>query len=428
MTGKMLSEDELDLLASRISRTRPVDTAALEGSQIDDALASVRARIEARPASERPARAPGRAARRPAARRPAARRRIALAGAGVAVAAVASLAGFGSLTGGKTGSGLPLAVSQADAAQLHRIARAAAAQAGLAPGQWAYGKSENVEQVAVKAGDTTVVLDETYTYEGWWSGSGNRERGEGYSVSFASPQDQAAYAANKSAVDSELAKRGIALPGQSGGPTSDGPTDPGQPQPAWVTSPPSDPQALIQEIAASDAARSAGKDESAAWDIAHDPDGLWMALTSMLNVSVTSPQLRAMALEALSYVPDTKVVGGETDSLGRPGTAIVFDNPQVFNSGHNIPETETVIVDPSTAETMEHDTAGPNPSFPSGIATGRSIILKQAIVGSPTALPGGGSQPFAPGASLTTDSRSPAPAPVTSTTATTTATTSAATR
>lgn len=426
----MLSEEELDRLLIRASLTRPGNPAVLEDESVKDALASVRRGIESRTTWEAQSRSAGTSGYR---------RRVAAVGVAAAAVGVASLFGVQSLTGGSAGSGLPLAVSPAAAAQIRVFAHTAASQAGPAPGQWAYMEYRNVDSISVKAGSTRVIFNVNATFQAWRAADGAyRSRGDGVALSFATPHDQADYEANKSAIDGQLLRRGWPLPGRSTGVSGDGTNKSGvgKPQPVWVTSPPNSPQMLITEIARGDAAQFSaappGKNLSAARAVAQDPDGVWGGLTSLLTAS-TSPQLRATAFTALQYLPGTKVVGSQTDQLGRSGTAIVFEDHDVTPW-----ETDTLIVDPTTAESLECDITGPSHTFPGGTITIRTIIVREGVVDSATALPGGGSQSFAPGASLTSTSRpltptttsgtSTTPAPSTTSATTTTATANVAPR
>jgi len=99
--------------------------------------------------------------------------------------------------------------------------------------------------------------------------------------------------------------------------------------------------------------------------------------------------LRSTAYAALAYVPGTKVLGNQTDLLGRSGVAISFDRALAGGG-------ETLIVDPSTGALLESDQTFkllPDAGPPETIDW-RTVFVKRAIVGSDTALPGGGSQPF----------------------------------
>src|ERR1700722_1346575 len=110
MESQTSSDEELDHLLSRISRTQPVDPAVADDEDVRAALKEVQRSIESGlPASSGSSRA---ASRRTPRRRRARRRRWVTAGLAVAVAGVASLVGVESFGGGGgAGLSLPLAVS-----------------------------------------------------------------------------------------------------------------------------------------------------------------------------------------------------------------------------------------------------------------------------------------------------------------------------
>jgi hypothetical protein len=144
------------------------------------------------------------------------------------------------------------------------------------------------------------------------------------------PQDKAAYLAHKPRPGSSGAAFHAYVgcdPTFSGGNQDEMFPSPHTHAPAWETSPPSDPHALLNEL----------------WteyllvtpDQATDPKiaGLKVTLNALRSavswselsqalLSSTSAKLRSRAYAALAYVSGTKVLGHQTDQLGRPGIAI----------------------------------------------------------------------------------------------------------
>ena len=142
-------------------------------------------------------------------------------------------------------------------------------------------------------------------------------------MTFATPQDQANYLANKSAfdgVDSAFYQQfANANPTVTGllsdfvypprAAKEDGSFSSAMQKAVFAgTERPSGPHALLADLATAYGAQ---------------PGGLWSGLANIFTHS-TDAQLRATAYEALSYVPGTKVLGNRTDQLGRVGVAIQF--------------------------------------------------------------------------------------------------------
>lgn len=372
MDQEMLSESELDY---RLDKGNPVDRAALDDDGVLAALASVRRSVESGSYREAPSHS---------ARRPVYRRRWATLGAATAAVAVASLVGGETLTGGAGSAGLPLAVSSAAAAQLGKVAHAAAGQATPGPGQFEY-LADKIESTADPSfGNASV----DYTYEetlqewdGPMPGLAGRQRTTSDGMTFATPQDQANYLANKSAfdgVDSAFYQQfANANPTATGllsdfvypprGAKEDGSfSSPMQKDVFAGTERPNGPHALLADLATAYGAQ---------------PGGLWSGLANILTNS-TDAQLRATAYEALSYVPGTKVLGNRTDQLGRVGVAIQFTE---YVNG----PTYTLIVSSSTGYLLQEDISKKAPE-----GGERDVFLQRGIVDSVTALPGGGSQPL----------------------------------
>ncbi len=376
MDREMLSENELDY---RLHKSNPVSRAALEDEGVRAALASVRRSVESGAHRDAPSHL---------VRRPVYRRRWITLGAATTALAVASLVGVETLTGGTGSSGLPLAVSPAAAAQLGKVARAAAGQLTPGPGQLEYLAYKSEITADLSFGNASVDFTYDQTLQDWdapkLAGEG-RERITSDGISFATPQDQANYLANKSAFESEFSKSDDAdfpagnttAPGllydwvyPPRGPKEDGSFS-SQLQKDVVagTERPSGPQALLADLTAS---------------LDAQPEDLWAGLFTILRDS-TNAQLRATAYQALSYVPGTKVLGNRTDQLGRPGVAIQF------TSGYANSGTDTIIVSPTTGYLLEDEHPAP---IPNGTASEREVYLQRGIVNSDTTLPGGGSQPL----------------------------------
>lgn len=372
MDQNMLSEEALDHLLSRTSRSAPVNRAALDDERVSAALDGVWSRIESGAPREATSRSTGRRV---------CRRRLAGLGFAAVAVGVASLVGVETLTGGAGSSGLPLAVSPAAAAVLDKVAHAAAAQTGPTVGQWDYVKTETIGRESIRAGGTTINYTITYSTQTWYAPTGGtRMRTTNDGGSFATPQDKANYETNKSAIDKRF---GGHFPTAATG-AADDVVDPNRngPPHVWQTSPPSAPQTLLSEISASEPAYLRGKDPSMVWG-----DLLQVLLTS------TSPQARSTAFAALSYLPGTKVLGVETNALGRSGTAISFTDPSSTDRSGDV---LTVIVSPRNGEILASDETLRRPyhGLPAGTVVSRETFVQQGVVGSDDALPAGGTQPL----------------------------------
>jgi hypothetical protein len=408
----MLSESELD---ARLHKCDPINRAALDTERVRAALASMELSIESGAHRQAPTRST---------RRLAYRRRSATLGA--AAVAVASLVGVETFTGGGGGAGLPLAVPPAAAAQLNEIAHAAAGQVTPGAGQWTYVESRYSQPGTATVGDATITFTEAYTEQNWYAPDGAaRERAVTNGVSFATPQDRATYLTNESAFSQKMA---MPAPWPVGKVTNDDViNDPGRPlHISQEDHPPTDPQALIKEDLAfptmSHGVVSPNRTPEPPWVI-------WTDLSQMLMNS-PSAQLRATAYAALAYVPYTKVLGPQTDQLGRSGIAISFAPQGRARDGG---DTEwTLIVSPGTGDLLEEDStmATASGGLRAGTLVSREIFVTRALVDSDTALPGGGTVPE-PGPQTTTATTTqtpttPAPGMTTATTSETTTQTSTA--
>jgi hypothetical protein len=350
----MLSDEELDDLLRLAGETRPVSRAALDDGRVAAALDEAWHHAESNAARRE---APRRA------RRPLRWRRLAAVGMAAVVVGVASLVGVEVLGGGSGSAGLSLAVSPAAAAQLSRVAHAAAAQPGLSAGQWQYVERTSQEHAANSSGTVRV--------QDWFAANGvERER-----VSLAG------------AVTSDHVYNN---PSQGYAPS------PG----VNLAKPPSDVQTLLSDIARSIAfsgsvsgptpAAPSSALKHAKCSASSGAGWCWIDLGNVLLRS-TSPQLRSLALTALKYLPGVTVRANQTDQLGRAGTAFSLTDS---NAG----QTHTIIVSPSTGELLEsYDTTtrpGAVYGTPAGAVVNRITYTRQTIVSSDITLPGGGTQPL----------------------------------
>ena len=378
MDTEMLSEDELDL---RLRQGNPVNRAALDDEEVGAALARVLRTIEAGARREERS--------RPASR-PVHRRRWATLGVATAVAAVASLVGVKTLTGGAGGPSLPLAVSPAAAAQLDKVAHAAAVQVAAGAGQFEY-LAEKIETAAsTSVGGAPINYTYDQTIQNWdeptFGAQGGRQRTTSQGIAFASAQDQANYLANKSAFDATFSAQFAAPDPTATGLIADDlyKYHPAQAPPAPAGMSPAD-AAIYREVMALTVRPDSPRALLADLRLAFSPqaDDLWGALVTILRSS-TSPQLRATAYQALSYVPGTTVLGNQKDQLGRAGIAIHFPE---YAGG----PADTLIVSPATGYILELDVAM---KVPGGTTLSREIDLQHSVVDSVTALPDGGDQPI----------------------------------
>jgi hypothetical protein len=376
MDAKRLTDSELD---RELESWNPVDRAALDDETVVAALARMQQTFESdaeRRASPLPRRRGGLLGRR----------RWTTIGAAATAVVVASLVGIEALSGGGAGAGLPLAVSAAAAAQLDKVADAAATQAAPGAGQWEYSEVKIENNLVSPIGSTSIrwsYADTVQEWDGPAPGDDRRQRMTADGVTFATSEDAANYAANKSAFDSKYLSSFMY-------PTAD-PAGTGvvsdhlvphaweaqQPASVWQTaSPPTDPQTLLVDLTR---IRGTVSSESL--------ENMWGGLMNILRSS-TNPQLRATAYQALKYVPDTTVLGTETDQIGRTGVAFQF-------TGYP-GDTDTIIASPATGDLLDNivTLASASGGAPAGTVVQTEIDLQRGVVSSGTALPGGGSQPL----------------------------------
>jgi hypothetical protein len=366
-----ISEDELDY---RLKTNDPVRRAALDDETVRAALVSIRGAVEARTSQQRSPRAtPQRHLRR----------RWAVAGATLGVIAAASLVGIETTSG--RSSSFPLAMQSAAAAQVDKLAQAAANDSWPGAGQWLYVTFKDEETGVVTVGGTSVQYTQTKTQQNWVAPDRTvRNRIVGDGLSFPNQQAQAAYQANQAAFDSQV--------GSSTGVLEDDVNPNDDAEQVWETQPPTDPQTLLTEMWAYELAGPAAEsDPTSPALLADRPGYLWNTLVGTLFTTTPSSQLAVTAYRALAYVPGVQVLGTQTDSLGRSGVAISFDN----QSGHY---EQTLIISQSTGQLLQDQvTPTTTPSTDGGppdSTQSRYVFLQRAIVASSTTLPDGGSQPL----------------------------------
>jgi hypothetical protein len=311
-------------------------------------------------------------------------------GAAVAAVAVASLAGVESFTGGAGSAGLPLAVSPAAAAVLNKVADAVSAQVVPAAGQWQYSETRQEEIQPAAAAGLTIEVVATVTDQSWQAPDGaTRLRQVDDGVAPLTKRGRATYLAHESAFRNlrlGLTEKGgrVQLDGLSSAAQEH---SLGYGKQIWNSDPPSDPQTLLREISHW-IRKNIRFTKTLGYSVsAQRRERLFAGLADIL-ASSTSSRLRATAYRALSYLPDTKVLGTATDQLGRSGVAI---------SSSGFPYSKfTLIVSASTGELLE-EIESFQKGGPQKLAAGwqtRLLVLRRAIVGSPTSLPDGGHQPY----------------------------------
>jgi hypothetical protein len=386
MDAELLSEDELD---RRLRAGDRVDRAALDDEGVVAALATVRAAVEAaalgRPRSSRswrsavPARYP---------------RRWVTAGAAAAAVAVASLVGVESFTGGAGGGGLPLAVSPAAAAVLNKVAKAASAQERLSAGQWSYSETEEEEIQPITAAGLTIEVTGTTTDQTWvaWNGA-VRTRQVRDGVAPLTERGRRLYRAHEAA----FLKLHMGLREGGGEVQLDFLNSAAEERRTgarariWKGQPPSNPQALLTDFERW--VRKSGRTDDQLRGFSLSAQRRELVFDGLLDIlrASTPSRLRATAYRALSYLPETKVLGTRTDQLGRSGVAIAFTGDPYTGV--------VVIVSPSTGDLLEDaSTQLRTPlrpaKLPAGLWQTRMLVLRRAIVDSPTSLPDGRKQPY----------------------------------
>ncbi len=239
--------------------------------------------------------------------------------------------------------------------------------------------------MSVPAGNTYVKVIARQSIQDWYSADlHQRERVVSRGTSFATPQDQANYEANKASFDKHVGGRAL-NPTEPKTLKSDkvSSRDPKgrNPLPAWWNSQVSSPQNLLADIAQIQGPLS----QTSAFSFFGE---LGLVMTSAI-----SPQFRSMAFAALKYVPGVTVIGNQTDQLGRSGTEISFTPPGPEQQDL---DTETLIVSPRTGEVLEsHGTERiAVRGLPVGTPNWLDVYVQQGFVESDKALPRGGTQPL----------------------------------
>jgi hypothetical protein len=354
MTPHPISDRELDAL---LAEHDPLCDVALDSAQLDAALMALQDEIRPR-ASEIHLRS----------RRQ--RRMVFVTGAAVAACA-AALASVLSFTGGSgSGIGLQLAVSPAQAAELDRIAHRAAQAAGPGPGQWLYERYRTSEAGGANVGRLVVNTHDTSITQQWTGPTGQqRIRTVVESWAFDTAHDRAVYKANRSRFGSIEAS-----PGQV---SDDAMPSTGGKIPLAAQNMPDTPAGIVARFHKLDHRLGDGPVFGA---------DLFGEIVRLLTSSTSQTQ-RGAALSAIKYVRGVHVLGARRDQLGRPGTAI----EDSFNG-----QITTVIVNEQTGNLLEMTVRDTKPSldFPAKDAFIQIVYLARAIVGSMTALPHGGHQPY----------------------------------
>jgi hypothetical protein len=288
--------------------------------------------------------------------------------------------------GGNSGTpGGLMAVTPAQAAELNRIAAAAAQQSGPGKGQWLYqrylvseGGGAGWENVNVNFHDTRVAQQWTNT------AGGTRIRSVYTSFTFDSPQDRANYYGRYHSDLATTLRDGPAAPHHI---TDD--TDPPGPSPLATQNLSDTAVGIINSFKKAYAKEEAFLPKQGRAQFATQFDaGLFHAIVDILQTS-TSERQRAAALKDIAYVPRVQMLGDRKDALGRTGLAIRYLD---LGTG----EIHTIIVDRKTGDLLQATTSDPRAGDSIAVADGatRYVYLQRAIVKSMTALPGGGSLPY----------------------------------
>jgi hypothetical protein len=318
--------------------------------------------------------------------------------------AAAALVGVSLLGGGSTNPLLPnLQLPVAQAAQLDRIAQAAAAGPSAGQRKWLYVELMTTEHQGLQVRNSPVVFySVTETVQNWSASAlgPTRVRVTFSHFAFASAHARAVYESHRSTFAQALAPLPLA-PGhtavadatfQRGAAVS--PTDIGDGSDSKVAlaSLPADPQSLVEFLGREKlkgyqpGAReltAAQRRQQRQFVIDNQALGEWDGLTQILIAS-TRAQQRAEAYRALTLVRFVHVVGERRDSRGRLGIAVSFRLP-----GAGSP-TATLMVDPQTGDLLEENSG-----------TGSvAVWLARAVVDSDTDLPWGGKQPASRATSL----------------------------
>lgn len=103
-------------------------------------------------------------------------------------------------------------------------------------------------------------------------------------------------------------------------------------------------------------------------------------LIEILGEPITSPALRAAAINALAEIPGIEIEHGVTDAAGRTGDAIVWSRERGFG--------QRIVFDPRTSDLLAYAEmifdaeAAEYPGVPDGTAFRETAYLKSGIVDS----------------------------------------------
>jgi hypothetical protein len=294
--------------------------------------------------------------RRPT-RRPVRRRRpLALAGALVAIAAVASVAAIGLPFGGSGGA------SPAAAAVLRDAARTAASQRPTAPpvaGQYVYTKSEGLFQNTAVTRGQTIKFYEQVTREAWIGpdGSGRIRERDGTPRFVTSADRDAWLSAGK--------------PALTGDRNTDETFRRGGLHYFDLSKLPTDPHAL-ESLVENRTIEGGPPGDAETFTILGD----------LLRETYAPPGVRSALYTIASELPGVQLVGPTDDHLGRRGTAVAYVSQGLRHE---------LIFDPRTAALLGEQTTVSDPSqvrsLPAGAVVEWTSYLSSGVVDSTTATP-----------------------------------------
>jgi RNA polymerase sigma factor (sigma-70 family) len=381
MANVLISDDDLDVL---LDAANPVELASL------NTVAITRALVELREASLAPADSPTPTPTRQR-RRAVPRMLLATGSVAIATAVVVLLVGLGGSGGGASSDWL-VTVAPAQAAELGRVAAAAAQQNGPGPGQWLYQRYQLSEGGYSGWKNAWVTYRDTRLAQQWTNANNTQRLRSVYTnFSFDSPRSLATYRRYRSelpglSVDGPLAKGGVTDYADPGSGSS-----PGTPQ----NMPDTRVGLLdrIQRLSATAVAHSPAKDRAQMKK--QRGLSLFGELSFLLQQS-TSARQRAAALQALAYVPGVRMLGDRRDIRGRMGLAIRYVWQGGPGDGGGSGTVLTIIVDRQTGYILQDTMTSLRPfgDMTPAQSLVRTVYLQTAIVNSMSSLPGGGSLPY----------------------------------